>query len=125
MDHGQSILSIFMWDGTLATPKLGALTFHLVERIPSTVPDSIHNKWSAIVGDGLLSSICCEKRVNVPDIHVVFVVNDVGDANWIPIAIEDSPYLVLDSKPDATGRLDPNKVSALYDAHKLRIGHSQ
>jgi len=23
----------------LATPKLGALTFHLIERIPSTVPD--------------------------------------------------------------------------------------
>jgi hypothetical protein len=37
------------------------------------------------IGDGLLSSISCEKRVNVSDIHVVLIVNDVGDADWVPI----------------------------------------
>jgi len=83
-----------------------------VNPIPSS---SIHNKWSAM---------SCEKRVNVSDIHVVLVVNDVGDAVWVPIAVEDSSYLILDHEPDATCRFGPNKLTSLNDGHKLRIGDS-
>jgi len=38
---------------------------------------------------------------------------------------EDYPYLVLNRKPNATGWLDPHKISAGYYGHKLGIGHSE
>ena len=59
------------------------------------------------------------------DVHVVLVVNHLGDANWIPISVENAAYLILDRQPKAASRLNPHKISAAHDCDKLRIGHSQ
>jgi len=62
---------------------------------------STHNKWSATA----LSSAFVLKRNKCVRYTCRTRRHDVGDADGIPIAVEDSPYLVLDCEPDTTGRL--------------------
>jgi len=57
--------------------------------------------------------------VDASDVDVIFVFNDIGDTDWVPIGIEDRPYLILDCEPDTTGRLDTDKFTTLYDGNKL------
>ena len=64
-----------------------------------------------MVSDCLFGRICYEKRVNLSDVHIIFVGNDVGDADRIQIAIQDNPYLILNRKPGATGWLQTRTTS--------------